>query len=427
MKPFESQPLSETAENLSCRRAAPLLMELFDGEADEISAARARAHLLSCEKCAKAWLEWNQTQTVLRSQPVPAPPPTLLWRIVLATRFATLKKRFFAPRRKNVNTHGALYSAFEPHEAPATLRQQILDATTRREGARVVPASPRWAWKINLAMPALAAPALAILLFVSTRENTEFSDQAARIATPKAPREIAPAKAANRRVAPRISAKIVAKPLPVAAPNPDSPREAVARGLNAPPRRDFERATTQNSPRRRDSAPSLFVRETPRREIRREVSDDSRPEITPRAQVRLASQAPTETALQNAAAEARVVLASAPQPAISTRVVPKQASRPVVLASLSAQPTVSRAPSVRVAAVSAPSRSNVVARPAISTAKRLSPSRPSVVLASAPVRSEADLLESDARLEEMQTVVAEFRSALEDDWSEDDWSDESES
>jgi anti-sigma factor RsiW len=183
MKPFESQttspnPLQET-EFISCNSIAPLLMELFDGEADEITTKRARAHLLACEHCAQAWLEWNQTQSILRTNPVPAPPPTLLWRVLLAIRFANFKRqhRFAFFSKKNAPTLGALYSAFEPHEAPASMKAQILAATSRQSSVKAPAfqikapsAKKKLVWP---AFPMLAAPALAALLFVVSRGSIE--------------------------------------------------------------------------------------------------------------------------------------------------------------------------------------------------------------------------------------------------------------
>ncbi|BCM90000.1 hypothetical protein IAD21_01851 [Abditibacteriota bacterium] len=74
------------AETEACREWTPFLTALFDGEADEEGALRARRHLLVCERCARAWLDWNQTRSLLINHSAPPPPPSLLWRIRLACR-----------------------------------------------------------------------------------------------------------------------------------------------------------------------------------------------------------------------------------------------------------------------------------------------------------------------------------------------------
>ena len=78
--------LSSGADTEACREWTPFLTALFDGEADEEGALRARRHLLVCERCARAWLDWNQTRSLLINHSAPPPPPSLLWRIRLACR-----------------------------------------------------------------------------------------------------------------------------------------------------------------------------------------------------------------------------------------------------------------------------------------------------------------------------------------------------
>ncbi len=77
---------SSHADTEACREWTPFLTALFDGEADEEGALRARRHLLVCERCARAWLDWNQTRSLLINHSAPPPPPSLLWRIRLACR-----------------------------------------------------------------------------------------------------------------------------------------------------------------------------------------------------------------------------------------------------------------------------------------------------------------------------------------------------
>ncbi len=76
-----------------CREWTPFLTGLFDGEASEEEALQARRHLVVCERCARAWLDWNQTRSLLINQLAPpAPPPNLLWRIRLACRLGQPKQ-----------------------------------------------------------------------------------------------------------------------------------------------------------------------------------------------------------------------------------------------------------------------------------------------------------------------------------------------
>ena len=84
--PFLARVEDDTAGE--CARWTPLLTALFDGEANDVQAKDARRHLLSCERCAQTWLGWNQTRALLLDQSVPAPPQKLLWRIRVACRLA---------------------------------------------------------------------------------------------------------------------------------------------------------------------------------------------------------------------------------------------------------------------------------------------------------------------------------------------------
>lgn len=77
---------SSLIDNGACGEWTPFLTSLFDGEADAESALQARRHLIVCERCARAWFDWNQTRTLLQNQSAPPPPPSLLWRVRLACR-----------------------------------------------------------------------------------------------------------------------------------------------------------------------------------------------------------------------------------------------------------------------------------------------------------------------------------------------------
>ncbi len=134
-----SDAASARAELEACREWTPFLTALFDGEADENEALAARRHLLVCERCARAWLDWNQTRHLfLQLAEPPAPPPNLLWRIALACRLA----RPMAPSPR--------------------LSAQILKHTSRREERPTL--SPMWMPR-GLPLPGvLALCAFALLL-----------------------------------------------------------------------------------------------------------------------------------------------------------------------------------------------------------------------------------------------------------------------
>ena len=163
-----------------CAGIAPQLTALFDGEADETQAQQARAHLLVCPECSRAWLNWTQYRTTLQSEPVPAPPPTFLWRLLIAYRVAA----FAHPAR-----HRSALSDFSAHtlrdlEAPLPprLSQHILAQTTRKPSAHVMltpltgapPASKArqnvWGAKFRR-FPLMAVPALALWILVLGRTN----------------------------------------------------------------------------------------------------------------------------------------------------------------------------------------------------------------------------------------------------------------
>ena len=119
-----------------CAQIAPQLTALFDGEADEVQAVEARAHLLSCPACSRLWLDWTQHRAVLQSEPVPAPPPTLLWRVLIAYRVAA----FAQPARRGQRLPMVSATALRELEAPLPPRfsEHILARTTRKPSAHVM-------------------------------------------------------------------------------------------------------------------------------------------------------------------------------------------------------------------------------------------------------------------------------------------------
>ncbi|PQV63653.1 Putative zinc-finger [Abditibacterium utsteinense] len=148
---------SKHPKNDDCNALAPLVMALFDGETNELETRRARAHLLVCPTCAKRWLDWNHSRDLLRV-PFAPPPPMLLWRVLMACRLAEFSRHApvrnsrFSLRQKLPQTQS---------DAPIGLSAQILARTSR-------PAPPLLRRNPSifslLKMPSLAAPALAILL-----------------------------------------------------------------------------------------------------------------------------------------------------------------------------------------------------------------------------------------------------------------------
>ena len=136
---------SSGADTEACREWTPFLTALFDGEADEDGALRARRHLLVCERCARAWLDWNQTRSLLINHSAPPPPPSLLWRIRLACR---------------------LGRPASSESAVPELSAQILARTSRQKAAPAFGFS--WPQGFRLNSPFLGAFAMgAFVLFIA--------------------------------------------------------------------------------------------------------------------------------------------------------------------------------------------------------------------------------------------------------------------
>ncbi|RYG69135.1 hypothetical protein EON80_10360 [bacterium] len=172
-------------KNDSCESLAPFVMALFDGEATEAEAKRARAHLLVCQTCAQRWLDWNRSRDLLRTVSVPAPPPTLLWRVLMACRVTgysdqNSKAKSSSSQKSAAKINAPAYSdGFGTPPAPDALRAQILAQTTRAaaytdtvsskvtKSRRTYPA---------LVRPSFAVPALAMWL-MSFQRDTLFVAQ----------------------------------------------------------------------------------------------------------------------------------------------------------------------------------------------------------------------------------------------------------
>ena len=163
-----------------CAGLAPQLTALFDGEADETQAQQARAHLLVCPECSRAWLNWTQYRATLQSEPVPAPPPTFLWRLLIAYRVAAFAHPARYPEALPTISAHDLRDIEAP--LPPRLSQHILAQTTRKPNAHVmltplagVTPTINARQKARTAkfrrFPQIAAPALALWILMLGRTD----------------------------------------------------------------------------------------------------------------------------------------------------------------------------------------------------------------------------------------------------------------
>ncbi|MBW3635543.1 MAG: hypothetical protein KY445_03625, partial [Armatimonadetes bacterium] len=215
-------------ENDDCQTLAPFVMALFDGEADELEAQRARAHLLVCQICARRWLDWNRSRDLLRAVPVPAPPPTLLWRVLMACRLAAFARKRRSGLGDSLGLSASAAKKTDTEFAPRDLSAQILARTTRVE----MPPSrePRRRAIPVFALPSLAVPALAIWL-IALQGDTPWN-----ASPPETPlSDAAPQLAATpRRAAVSSPRKLIAQPV-ASAKKPPAPRRAAATRVLAAP------------------------------------------------------------------------------------------------------------------------------------------------------------------------------------------------
>ena len=133
---FANAMKSPSSAPQDCAGLAPQLTALFDGEANELMASQARAHLLSCPACSRQWLDWTRYRDTLQSEPAPAPPPTLLWRVLISYRVAALARP--ARRRSNLPQISTIPLREIEAPLPPRLTQHILSRTTRRPSAHVM-------------------------------------------------------------------------------------------------------------------------------------------------------------------------------------------------------------------------------------------------------------------------------------------------
>jgi hypothetical protein len=206
----------------SCGEVAPFLTALFDAEATPAEAAMARAHLLACQRCALLWLDWNQARNILQTEMAPAPPPGLLWRVLMACRLG-----FRGERASGEAWNGA---AFTAAPEPVDMAARILARTTRASAPAY--GAPRPLRRRFLAAPAMAAPALALFLMVlqwgQLPESLFHAGSAPGVVTTEmAPQALVPQTPVRHRIQlPRASA-------PTAAPAPFA-GHAVAAAVKTP-------------------------------------------------------------------------------------------------------------------------------------------------------------------------------------------------
>jgi len=263
----------------SCNDVAPFLTALFDGEVDEEDARQARAHLLACERCARLWLDWNQTRSLLRNESVVAPPPTLMWRVLMAVRLSSQVKAATQKRNSERVENFVPVEAVAPvrlthpeHvEAPRDLSARILSQTVGCEGhshkRAPLPASHpalsaggAHAWRRYSTAFALPVAALTLMLVswhgsgvAPVAEVTVSPEHAAVVAQPvlRAVSQSAPAqfvlptpqKAAVPLSVPKLAAVSVTAPVIAAGPRKAMVQDVTERGSI----RDLDRAD-QNDP-----------------------------------------------------------------------------------------------------------------------------------------------------------------------------------
>ncbi len=198
---------SSTSAPRDCAGLAPQLTALFDGEADAAQARDARAHLLVCPACSRLWLDWTRHRDTLQSEPPPAIPPTLLWRVLIATRVAA----FARPARRRSRLPMVTATPLRGIEAPLPprLSEHILARTTRKPNAHVMLTPMNGVtpvatgrnnanWKARTftfrRAPLWAAPALALWILMLGRADFNAT---VPTATPDAAVVVAPAPLVN--------------------------------------------------------------------------------------------------------------------------------------------------------------------------------------------------------------------------------------
>ena len=208
-----------------CSDVALQLTALFDGEADAEQTSQARAHLLSCPACSRQWLDWTRYRDTLQSEPKPAVPPTLLWRVLIAYRVTA----FVRPARRRSRLPLVSAAPLRGIEAPLPprLSQHILARTTRKPNAHVMLTPLQSAPTVAPsrfkgrsfsfgAAPLWAAPALALWILMLSRADFNAT---LPVGAPDATIAVAPTTsqvAAPRKTSDAAAKRRIIAPLPIA-------------------------------------------------------------------------------------------------------------------------------------------------------------------------------------------------------------------
>jgi hypothetical protein len=278
MEFFEEGAAREMSEALGqrdeCVRAALALTALFDGEANAADAKLAREHLEACARCATLWQSWSRYRFLLRRLPVPAAPPALLTRILLAVRLMGVARpgvvaplslpheaeprgveahdarllsevvwlsgaNPFAPRRGTRKSAARIESPRElppldplAPQPPAGLRDEILRRTIGAQAVEIVETPPvgalkaRRAWNFStVLMPALAA----WLIFLSNGWQVFAPVPRAAQSESRTPRvSQSPTKRPAKIAAPRLARALTPRVMPSVVEAEAMPRESAA-------------------------------------------------------------------------------------------------------------------------------------------------------------------------------------------------------
>lgn len=184
----KSEEKARTSLTGECAQAQEFLTAAFDGEAGGEALAAAQRHLTQCPSCAQRWEQWESARILLRSLPVPAVPPSLLARVLLACRLLSARSGESSPpfssndisaRRvltdyieaiEDEAMRASLTHILTPVPVPTDLQRKILQATTGTSQKRNLSLTsllcqwlPAWPvsrsatrWGMGLAVPALA-------------------------------------------------------------------------------------------------------------------------------------------------------------------------------------------------------------------------------------------------------------------------------
>lgn len=362
---------SSRAEIEACREWTPFLTALFDGEADEEGALQARRHLLVCERCARAWLDWNQTRNLLINHSAPPPPPNLLWRVRLACRLG------------------------HPKAATPDLNTRILSRTSRQK-AKPAFATPFAFNTLRLNAPwfgAVAAGAFVLLLSRGTSLQAPPTDPGASSIEVREARSTADAM-------PRVRAKNEVE-LPVLASHVEAdsqakttPPQMVKVAIQARSLGDSSLASLARARRERESLAPVSVRLA-------SFSDDAP----------LPMLAPSRSTRREKTFARRLVfrVRSVHSPRRVARPVasfPRLAAPSVVLASVPVAPAVSEPSS---SSFERGGRSGRVLLASFRAPLRISAPR------ALPITMEQTPAPDDSGLDELDSTVQEYRATLADD------------